>query len=201
MDFIRVVKKVGVSCIFCSLSACSTFLTYTGNELPDEDVATFLCYSRYYFVYLESCRLQAMDGLRPGISELFGSTSKILPGAHWIEIAFESYFGGGGGVTDVCAFDIDLEPGAEYQVMAHSLTTEISHLAKHGHRDLYRGAMDVEITQASGARETRRIHATCSAFGGSMCRKDADCVHHPDIRCFPKDGFPFGRCGFKAAGQ
>lgn len=201
MDITRILKKPMALCIFCGLSACGTFVTYTGTELPDEEVATFRCYSRYYFVYMESCSFQAIDGLRPGVSVMFGNTSKILPGSHWIEIAFEKYFGGGGGVTDVCAFDMDLEPNTGYQVLAHSLTTEISHLAKHQHRDFYGGAMDIEITKPSGAREIRRVHATCSPFGGSMCRKDDDCVHHPDIRCFPRDGFPFGQCGFKDAGQ
>lgn len=201
MDYVRTLSKMTVSCIFFGLSACSTFVTYTGNALPDEKVATIHCYSRYYFIYIESCRFQAVDGLRPTVSEMFGNTSKILPGSHWIEIAFEKYFGGGGGVTDICAFDMDLEPSAVYQVKAHSLTTEIPHLEKHGHRGFYGGSMDIEINKPSGVREVRRIHATCYPFGGSMCRKDDDCVRHPDIRCFPQDGFPFGQCRFKDAGQ
>lgn len=201
MDFISPLKKLTVSFIFFGLSACSTFVTYTGNELPDERVATFQCYSRYYFVYIESCRFQAVDGLRPSVFEMYGNTSKILPGSHWIEIAFEKYFGGGGGVTDVCAFDMNLEPGVVYQVKAHSLTTKISHLSKHGRRGFYGGSMDIEITKPSGLTEVRPIPATCYPFGGSMCRKDDDCVHHPDIRCFPQEGFPFGQCRFKDASQ
>lgn len=197
MDIIRIFKYLIASFFSCSISACSTFVTYAGDRLPDEKVATLHCYSRYYFVYIESCRFQAVDGLRPGVSEMYGNTSKILPGSHWVEIAFEKYFGGGGGVTDVCAFDIDLEPGAVYQVKAHSLTTEISHVAKHGHPGFYGGLLDMEITKPSGTTEARRIHVTCNPFGGSMCRKNDDCVHHPDIRCFAQEGFQFGQCRFK----
>lgn len=199
MELTYFLKKLTVSCAFCCLSACSTFVTYKGQELPDEKVVTFHCYSRYYFIYMESCRVQAIDGLRPDVFEMFGNTSKILPGPHWIEIAFEKYFGGGGGTTDVCAFDMDLEPGAVYQVKAHSLSTEVSHWAKHEYRGFYRGSMDIEVTNLSGVREVRSTLATCSPFGGSMCRRDEDCVHHPDIRCFPQEGFPFGQCRFEDA--
>ncbi|HEX5804576.1 MAG TPA: hypothetical protein VFY24_16275, partial [Azospira sp.] len=148
---------------------------------------------------------QAVDGLRPALSEMFGSTSRMLPGRHWIEVAFESYFGGGGGTTDVCAFDIDVRPGHVYRVKAHSLTTDIGHLAKHGHPGLYRGllALEIEAPETPGIRDTpvqawevRQVEATCSFAGGSLCRKDADCVPHPDIRCFPQAGFPFGACRF-----
>lgn len=201
MGLMRSIRNQLAFLACCSQAACSTFVTYTGDELPDEKVATIHCYSRYYFVYLESCRFQAVDGLRPSVSELFGNTTKILPGSHWIEVAFEMYFGGGGGVTDVCAIDMDLESGAIYQVKAHSLKTEISHLAKHERHGFYGGTMDIEITKPNGAREVQSIHATCSPFGGSMCHKDEDCVHHPDIRCVPQEGFPFGQCQFKDAGQ
>ena len=201
MGFIHIFRPLLVLFVFCGLAACSTFVTYTENALQDDKIATIHCYSRYYFVYLESCRVQAVDGLRPSLSEMFGNTSKMLPGSHWIEIAFEKYFGGGGGVTDVCAFDMHFEANAVYQVKAHSLTTEISYLAKHGHSGFYGGVIDIEITKPSGERGVQRIHVTCAPFGGSMCRKDEDCVHHPDIRCFPQDGFPFGMCLFKDARQ
>lgn len=201
MHFIRHINGLVVLFIFCGLSACGTFLAYTGSELPDEQVAKVHCYSRYYFVYIESCRLQAVDGLRPSVSEMYGNTTKTLPGSHWIEIAFEKYFGGGGGVTDVCAFDMDFQADAVYQVKAHSLKTEISHLAKHGHSGFHAGSLEIEVTKPSRDRDVRRIQATCSPFGGSMCRKDDDCVHHPDIRCVPQEGFPFGICRFKDASQ
>ena len=190
--------KIGflITAINCGLSGCSNFVTYSGHERPDAEISTFHCYSRYYFVYMESCRFQAVDGLRPEISEMFSNTSKILPGSHWIEVAFERYFGGGGGVTDVCAFDIDLQPGYVYQIKAHSLTTEISHLGKHGYRRFYGGSLDLEIISPSMAQEVRHVGVTCSFAGGSMCRKNEDCVPHPSIRCFPQEGFPFGACRF-----
>lgn len=190
---------LGIAAISGGIAACGTFVTYPERDLPAAEVASFACYSRFYFVYIGSCRVQAVDGVRPGLSEMFGSTSKLLPGRHWIEVAFESYFGGGGGVTDVCAFDIDVQPGHAYRVKAHSLTTDIGHLAKHGHPGFYGGSIALEIeTPEAPARapEVRQVAVTCSFAGGSLCRKDADCVPHPDIRCFPQEGFPFGACGF-----
>lgn len=197
MGTLHLLGRLIAACGACALAACATFVAYTADESPSGPPATIQCYSRYYVVYMESCGFQAIDGLRPGLSQLFTNTSKVLPGPHWMEIAFESHFGGGGGITDVCAFDLDFEADAVYQVKAHSLTTEISALAKHGHIGFYRGSLDLAITKPSGATEDRRIAATCSAFGGSMCRKDDDCVHHPDIGCFPQDGFPFGQCRFR----
>lgn len=185
-----------IAAICCSLSACSSFVTYSGEKKPDIEVSTFNCYSRYYFVYLESCRFQAVDGLRPEVAEIFSNTSKILPGSHWIEVAFEKYFGGGGGVTDVCAFDIDLLPGYIYQIKAHSLTTEIGHLEKHDHHGFFGGSIDLEITSPSLIKELRRVSVTCNFAGGSMCRTNEDCVHHPNIRCSSQEGFPFGACRF-----
>lgn len=196
MNVQALTRRLAISVISCTLLACSNFVTYPGDPRPDAEVSIFNCYSRYYFVYLESCRFQAVDGLRPKISEMFGNTSRILPGSHWIELAFERYFGGGGGVTDVCAFDITLQPGHVYQVKAHSLATDIGHLAKHGHRAFYGGSIDLEVTSPAKETEIRKVAVTCSFAGGSMCRKDEDCVPHPDIRCFPQEGFPFGSCRF-----
>ncbi len=197
MNFQVKVSRLILAAICCGLSACSNFVPYPGEESSDAEISTFNCYSRYYFVYMESCRFQAVDGLRPKISEMFGNTSKIVPGNHWIEVAFEQYFGGGGGVTDVCAFDIDLKPGYSYQIKAHSLTTDIGHLAKHGHRGFYGGSINIEITSPLMEQEFRSASVTCSFAGGSMCRKHADCAPHPDIRCFPQEGFPFGVCRFR----
>jgi len=125
---------------------------------------------------------------------MFGNTSRIAPGSHWIEVAFEKYFGGAGGVTDVCAFDIDLQAGYAYQIKAHSLATGIGHLAKHERRGFYSGSIDLEITSSSMEQELRHVGVTCSFAGGSMCRTNEDCVPHPDIGCRPQEGFPFGAC-------
>lgn len=145
---------------------------------------------------MESCRFQAVDGVRPEIAEMFSNTSKILPGRHWIEVSFEKYFGGGGGVTDVCAFDIDLQPSHTYQIKAHSLTRAIGFLEKHAHQGFYHGSIDLEITSPSMMKELRQVGVTCNFAGGSMCRKNEDCVPHPNIRCFPQEGFLFGACRF-----
>lgn len=195
----RSAQRAILAALCLSIGACSNFVAYEGAERPEREVATLDCYSRYYFVYLESCRFQAVDGMRPTLSQTFASTTKALPGPHWVEVAFESYFGGGGGVTDVCAFDVALEAGHAYRIGAHGLKTDIAHLAKHGHRGLYGATIDLEVAKPSGAREILRTRATCSFAGGSLCRKDEDCVPHPDIRCVPQQDFPFGACRLQDA--
>ncbi|MBI2308008.1 MAG: hypothetical protein HYU78_11980 [Rhodocyclales bacterium] len=196
MKLRSITAGLGSAAIVGGIAACGHFVTYAEHDLPDAEIASVACYSRYYFVYIESCRIQAIDGLRPELSEMFGNTSKMLPGSHWVEVAFESYFGDGGGVTDVCAFDIELRPGAAYRIQAHSLKTAIGHLAKHGHQGFYGGSIELAMEAPAHAQEIRQIPVTCSFAGGSMCRKDADCVPHPDIRCFPQEGFLFGACRF-----
>lgn len=177
-----------------ALSGCSNFVAYSGAPLPDTEIATVNCYSRNYLIYFESCRFQALDGLRPEVSELFTNTGKLRPGKHWLEIAFESYFGGGGGITDVCAFDMDLQSGYRYKIQAHSLKTEIGQLEKHGYPGFYAGSVTVEIS-APGMEATHQlVPVTCSFAGGSMCRKTEDCVRHPDIRCVPQMDQTFGAC-------
>lgn len=183
--------------VCCGLAACGEFVTYPDRGIPPTEVAAFSCYTRFYVVYLESCSIQAVDGARPGISELFGNTSRILPGSHWLEVAFERYFGGGGGITDVCAFDMNLLPGYGYQIKAHSLQTDLDHLDKHDRQSFYGGSIDVAAISPSGQEDLRHVSATCNFGGGSLCRQDRDCVPHPDIRCFPQAGFPFGLCKFK----
>lgn len=198
MLLVRPFARLSAVCAVGGLvGGCATFVTYSGDPRDADEVATLHRYSRYYVVYMASCGFQAVDGRRPRLSQIFTNTSELLPGSHWVEIAFEGWVGGGGGITDVCAFDLDVEAGAVYQVKAHSLTTAVPHLAKHSTPGFYRGTLDVSISRPSGSAEVRRVEATCSAFGGSMCRKDADCVDHPDIACFPQAGFPFGQCRFR----
>lgn len=192
----RLGRALWLGLVCCLAGGCSTFVAYPGPPLPDSDVATLSCYSRYYFVYIESCRFQAVDGQRPKLSELFGNASKMTPGPHWFEVAFEKYFGGGGGVTDVCAFDMEVQSGYSYQIKAHSLQTDIGLLAKHDQRGFYGGSLTIEVTSPARTQETRQVAVTCNFAGGSMCRRDSDCVPHPDIRCFPQQGFAFGACRF-----
>jgi len=179
-----------VSC--CALSACGSFRAYPGAKLPDSEVATVECYFRYYFVYLTQCSFTAVDGLRTSISQLETKTTKIPPGSHWIELELEYNLGGASG-SDICSFDLDLQSGYVYQIKAGTLHTNIKWYEKrHG---LFGGSIEVRAIPPSGTPEDRHIEVTCG--GGSMCRKDEDCVHHPDIRCIPQEGFPFGECRFK----
>jgi hypothetical protein len=197
LRMVSIVRWVVLIAATCYLSACSTFTPYPEELFSAKDASTFNCYTRYYFVFMGGCKFQAIDGKRTKVSEMFSTTAKIPPGSHWLELAFESYFGGGGGVTDVCAFDYDTKGGYSYQVMAHSLRTDIGHLAKHGRLGFYGGGVDIEVSSPLGKREVQRVSVTCSFSGGSMCRKQADCVEHPDIRCVPQEGFSFGKCGFR----
>jgi len=146
--------------------ACSTFVAYPGAPLPDEQVATVKCYSRYYFVYMAGCHVTAVDGCRPELSQIMSMTSKLLPGHHWIEFGAEEYFGGGGGVTDVCAFDFDFEVNHQYQIKAHSLEFEVGLIAKRSSA-LYKGSVIIEVTSPTGELQTKRVKTTCSFGGGS----------------------------------
>jgi hypothetical protein len=192
----NIVRVLLVLLIAALSPACSTFVAYPGASLPDEQVATVKCYSRYYFVYIAECHITAVDGRRPGLSQIMSLTSKLLPGHHWIEFGAEQYFGGGGGVTDVCAFDFDFEPNHEYQIQAHSLEFEVGWMAKRS-LTLYKGSVILEVTSPAGKSQTQRVNTTCSFGGGSLCRQTSDCVPHPDIICVPQEGHVFGKCGFK----
>jgi hypothetical protein len=176
-------------------SSCRTFVTYSGPPLPDTQIATLKCFWRYYFVYIGECHVSAIDGRRPGISQLMSITSKLEPGHHWVEFGVEHYFAGGGGVTDACAFDFDFDAGYQYQIKAHSLETDIGWMAKHN-TTLYTGKIAIEAVSSTGKTMMYQIKTTCSYGGGSLCRKTSDCVSHPDISCFPQEGHSFGKCGF-----
>jgi hypothetical protein len=55
-----------ISC--CVLSACSTFKTYPGAELPDSQEATVTCsWATYYLVGWTECTFTAVDGLRTSV--------------------------------------------------------------------------------------------------------------------------------------
>jgi hypothetical protein len=190
---IACVKLTLFAALLCS--SCSTFVAYPGPALPDAQVATLKCFWRYYFVYIGECHVSAIDGQRPCISQLMSITSKLKPGGHWVEFGVEHYFGGGGGVTDVCAFDFDFEAGYQYQIKAHTLESDIGWMAKHS-SDLFTGSISIEATSPTGQTQTHRVKTTCSFGGGSLCRKTSDCVPHPDISCFPQEGYLFGKCGF-----
>jgi hypothetical protein len=187
-----------LSCV--AITGCSAFVPYQSESDTEDRLTRFDCYSRFYLVYLESCRVTAVDGFRPGVSQMFGGTARIPPGTHWIELAFERFVAGAGGVTDVCAFDITIQAGTRYQVVAHSLKTAIPTIAKHGQAGLYAGSLELELDSPSGGRAIVEVGVSCSAFGGSLCRRDADCVDHPDMRCLPQPGFSFGRCRLKDSG-
>ncbi|MDP2240978.1 MAG: hypothetical protein Q8K18_12560 [Burkholderiales bacterium] len=176
--------------------ACANFVAYPGAPLPDAQVATVNCYSRNYLVFSASCHVTAVDGVRPVLSQIMNTTSKLLPGHHWVEFEAAQYFGGSGGVTDVCAFDFDFEADHQYQIKAHSLEFDVGWMQKHSPA-LYTGSFIIEITRSAGELQTQRVRTTCSFGGGSLCRKTSDCVPHPDIICLPQEGHAFGKCGFK----
>ncbi len=176
---------------FSSLCSCSTFVTYVGPELPDSEVATFHCFTREYLLYSTSCRATALDGRRPTLSQSSTNTSKVLPGRHWIEVAFDRYCCGGHG-GEVCAFYLDWEAGHTYQLKAHSLETDRGFWASP--RGFYGGSVEIEVKSPSAIDETKIVRVTCSYSGGSMCQTVSDCQPHPTMRCLPQNGFEFGKC-------
>ncbi len=176
-------------------SACSTFVTYSDQNLPDTDIAVLKCFLCYYFVYISECHVSAIDGQRPEVSQLLGLTSKLKLGRHWVEFGIEHYFGGGGGITDVCAFDFDFDAGYQYQIKAHTLETDIGWMARRN-VNLYTGTISIEAVDPAGQTQTYQTKTTCKFGGGSLCRKTSDCVPHPAISCFPQEGYSFGICSF-----
>jgi len=134
-------------------------------------------------------------GKRPGALQFANVTAEFAPGHRWVEFEMERYFGGGGGTSDICAFEHDFLAGHRYQIFAHSLKPNIRWLQKHA-ATLYSGSIELEETRPDGTVIVHRPALACN-FGGSLCRTTADCVPHPDIVCQPQPGYPNGRCGFK----
>lgn len=186
------------------LVGCGTFVAYPGPERPDSEVASIECYSRYYFVYIGSCHITAVSGRRPDTSPVYATDARVAPGRQWFEVAFESYFGGGGGVSDVCAFDLDMRAGHSYQIRAHSLKVDAGLLSRHG-ATLYKGSLQIEARSGAGAGETLTVALTCRPFGGALCREVSDCGANPaglrDVSCVKSPEFGFGRCVHPGVGR
>lgn len=174
-------------------AGCGTFIVDPESARPDAERATLTCFWRFYFVYIEECHVSAVDGQRPGVLQFSSLTTRLMPGRHWVEFGLESYFGGGGGTTDVCAFEHEFAAGHEYHLQAHSFEADVSWLQKHGNL-LYSGSIAIEERGPGGETRTYRLPTSCSFGGGSLCRKTEDCNPHPDIVCQPQPGHPFGRC-------
>jgi len=176
-------------------SGCGTFVAYPGEARPEQEIATLECYTRYYVVYLGSCGITAVSGKRSD-AILPATRAEFEPGRHWFEVAFEGYFGGGGGVSDVCAFELDTQAGHRYRVIAHGLHTTVG-LARHG-ATLYSGTLQIADDAPSGASETRTVAVTCRPFGGALCRAPADCgrpaAGWPAPLCEMRPEHPYGLC-------
>jgi hypothetical protein len=195
LKFLTPVKTLAAILAGALVSACGTFVVNTGHPLSEAEAVTLKCFWRYYFVSIDECHVSAVDGHRPGALQFANITAQFPPGHRWVEFEMERYFGGGGGTTDVCAFEHDFLAGHRYQIVAHSFKPNIAWLQKHT-TTLYTGSIDLEETRADGSVVVHRPALICS-FGGSLCRTTADCVPHPDIICQPQPGYPYGRCGFK----
>ena len=175
--------------------ACSTFVADSGRELADAQAVTVSCSARNLLIAMSGCQITAIDGQRPSLGELFNWSGKLAPGRHWIEIELSQFFGGGGGTTDVCALEADFGAGRHYVILSQSATFDIGWAAKHSGA-LYTGSV-LLTSGAAGAEQEDRVRMTCSFGGGSLCRRDVDCVPHPDIRCMAQPGMDFGACRFK----
>jgi hypothetical protein len=178
-----------------SLSSCGTFITYSGAERQDSDVAIVEGYYRNYLLYMAEGKITAVDGVRPSniLQETYSAS--LLPGTHWIEITDDRYFGGSHGGT-VCAVEFDFKAGFRYQLQVGSLQSKTSWLNR-GPGQLYEGSAAFMISAPGLTDEMRLVDTTCNDGGGSLCRQVSDCVPHPDMRCIPQRGFSFGHCGFE----
>lgn len=163
--------------------------------MPEAEAVTLKCYWRYYFLAMDECHVSAVDGHRTGALDFANMTARFAPGRRWIEFEMEYYFGGGGGTTDVCAFEHDFLAGHRYRILAHSFKTRTGSLQKRS-TTLYGGSIDLEETGPDGEEVVHRPALTCSS-GGSLCRTAADCVPHPDIVCQTQPDHPYGRCGIR----
>lgn len=191
-------KAVTLALVSCMVLACSTYVAYSGPELPDAEVGTVNCYSRFYGVASESCLVRAIDGRGPdSLLRLFSNTSKLTPGRHWLNIEIDSYLIGPGYAA--CGFDLDVKAGHIYQIRAHSLKPEGGWLPKLSRGFFYGASLELDVTSLAEERETRRVTATCNPFKGRgpVCRQTSDCYPNPDIHCIQQEGESFGRCGIE----
>jgi hypothetical protein len=175
---------------------CATFVTYSGPALPDVEVVLLRCPGRFLVVGAVSCRVSAVDGLRPGVSQVMSRSARLAPGRHWVEFTVERYLGGSGGTAEVCALDLDFTAGLRYDIEVASYRADIGWVEQHGGQ-LYGGSVNVRSTTSEGVSLAPRVALTCSFGGGSLCRASADCAPHPDIVCHPRPGYAFGQCGFR----
>lgn len=174
-------------------AGCGTFVVGPEGLREDAGHATITCFWRFYLVYIEECHVSAIDGRRPGPLQFSSLTTLVTPGPHWVEFGIERYFGGGGGTTDVCAFEHEFAAGHEYHLQAHSFEAGVSWLQKRQQR-FYTGSIAVEERGAGIEPHTWRLPTICSGGGASLCRKTEDCVPHPDIVCQSQPGQAYGRC-------
>lgn len=175
------------------VSGCGTFISPAAEGLPAAERVTLQCYWRYYFAYIDECHVTSVDGHRPGALQFANITTELAPGRRWVEFGIERYFGGGGGVTDVCAFEHDFLAGHRYRIVAHTIKRDVGWLQRF-EMALYTASIELEATPPDGAVVIHRPALTC-AMGGSLCRTTADCVPHPDIVCTPAPGHAYGICG------
>lgn len=172
---------------------CGTFVSPAAEHLPEAERVTLQCYWRFYGVFIGECHVSSVDGYRTGALDFANITTELAPGHRWVEFGIEGYFGGGGGVTDVCAFEHDFLPGHRYRFLAHTFKRDAGWLQRLETR-LYTASIHLEATSPSGAAMIQRPALTCVS-GGSLCRTTADCVQHLNIECKPVSGHAYGVCG------
>jgi len=168
-------------------SGCATFVAHSEPGLSPDETVTLRCYMRYYFVFIEECHVSAVDGLRPGPTTVASLNAEIAPGSHWVEFEMERYFGGAGGVTDVCAFEFDFVAGHRYRIIAHSVESA------GWSAGLRHASLELEERPTDGDALRHRLALVCTA-GGELCRTAEDCSRHPSATCRLEEGFPYGQC-------
>lgn len=177
------------------VGGCATFSPDDSAVPGAGAAATLQCYWREYIVYSKECHITAVNGQRPTLrlweSGVF--TASVPPGRQWIEIEMQAFAFGGGGTTDVCAFEHDFLPGVHYKIRPGSEAFEISATQKHNPALApYHGSLVIE--SASTEQASQRVDLSCTHGGGSLCRSTGDCVKHPNVRCERREGEAFGKC-------
>lgn len=192
-------KALTLALASCLVLACSTYQAYQGPELPDADVGTINCYTRFYFIMAESCHVSMVDGRGSrDLSTIGSNTTKLTPGRHWLNIEIYSNLGGAGGSL-TCGFELDVQAGHVYQIKAHSMKPDGGLFGmKFSPGFFFPASIELDLASLAGERETRRIPATCHANLGSVCRQTSDCLPNSDMECIHPNGDSFGHCGFKS---
>jgi hypothetical protein len=168
-------------------SACGTFVSRIAGSLPEAERVAVHCYWRSHFVCIGECHVTAVDVGRPGALRFANVTTGLAPGHRSVEFGIDRHAGGGGGTTDVCAFEHDLVAGHTFKA------------APAGCGGVQRPCIRRPSTWR---RQPPRARPASIAPNSRAVRADP-CAGRPRLRpaphivCHPRAGHPCGTSGFR----